>query len=314
MHTMIVISRTSPVRRLLSVLVLALLVLGCIAVVGRDRAVADPGGGCNFFTQTCGVGVGGGGHGGGNGGGRGGVGGGVGITMPGCHNTDPSGNGCDPCNTLTTRIPSDPAACQIYSKNLFCSQLNPDGMDYATWENFLQSVNCAGNTYVPGSPAVAAQNAYRSIHFPKPSGNRSPSQNQTYRGYPFTYVGLWTWFWTNGGSWRTLTATATDGDQSATVTASPVALVYDAGDGGGSQTCDGPGRAWTSDDGNAAPSDGGCAYQYHQVTTSPITSTQSIIWKITWIGTGGTAGEIPQLTTSTTGQLNVMQIQTVVTR
>ena len=137
---------------------------------------------------------------------------------------------------------------------------------------------------------MAAQNAYRSIHFPKPSGDRSPSQDQTYRGYPFTYVGLWTWFWTNRASWRTLTATATDGDQSATVTASPVELVYDAGDGSGSQTCDGPGRAWTSVDGNAAPTGGGCAYQYHQVTSSPITSTQSIIWKITWIGTGNTAG------------------------
>ena len=307
---MIAESTSGVFRRLLSAFVLALLVLACLAVVGHDPAIAEPGGGgCNVFTQTCGVGVGGGGHGGGGGGDiRGGV------TAPGCHNTDPTGNGCDPCNTLTKGIPADRGACQIYSQNLVCSELNPAGMDYATWESFVQSVNCAANAYTPGSPAVAAENAYRSIHFPKPTGDRSPSQDQRYRGYPFTYVGLWTWFWTDAGTWRTLTATATDGDQSATVTASPVALVYDPGDGNGSQTCDGPGRAWTSDDGNAAPSDGGCAYQYHQVTTSPIASTQSIIWKITWVGTGNTAGEIPQLTTSTTGQLNVMQIQTVVTR
>lgn len=164
------------------------------------------------------------------------------------------------------------------------------------------------------TPVMLADQAYKSIHFPHPSGSRSPSQIQLYRGYPFTYVGLWTWFWTDRGSWRTLSATASAAGVSATVTARPVALVYDPGDGNGSQTCNGPGRAWTSTDGNAAPDGGGCAYRYHQVTTSPITSTQSIIWKITWIGTGGTAGEIPQLTTSMSGQLNVMQIQTVVTR
>ena len=115
-------------------------------------------------------------------------------------------------------------------------------------------------------------------------------------------------------SWKTLTATAAADGFTATVTAKPTELIYDPGDGNSSVLCDGPGRPWTSADGNAAPSGGACAYQYHKVTSSPITSTQSIVWKITWIGTGGAAGEIPQLTTSTSGQLNVMQIQTVVTR
>jgi hypothetical protein len=47
------------------------------------------------------------------------------------------------------------------------------------------------------------------------------------------------------------------------------------------------------------------------VTPSPITSTQTIVWKITWIGTGGTGGEIPSLSTSTSGRLQVLQIQVV---
>jgi len=50
------------------------------------------------------------------------------------------------------------------------------------------------------------------------------------------------------------------------------------------------------------------------VTSSPITATETIVWKITWTGTGNTGGDIPGLSTSTSGQLNVMQIQTVVTR
>jgi hypothetical protein len=163
------------------------------------------------------------------------------------------------------------------------------------------------------TPAGLAEQAYKTIRFPEPSGDRSPSQNQLYRGYPFTYTGLWTYWWTSAGTWKPLSATASAAGFTATVTARPVALVYDPGDGAAAVTCSGPGRPWEQSDGNNPPSDGACGYQYHQVTSSPITSTQSIIWKITWTGTGGSAGEIPQLATSTSGQLNVMQIQTVVT-
>jgi hypothetical protein len=309
------------VSRLTVVSILIALFATMLAIIA-PAATASPhsggGGGCDPTHGTCGVGVGSpgspGGPGTGGGGGGNGGGGGGGPTSPGCHNTDPSGNGCDPCNTLTTGIPSDRNACEIYSQNLFCSELNPQGLTYEQWENELQQLGCAGNTYNPGSPAVAAQKAYKSITFPKPSGDRSPSQDQLYRGYPFTYTGLWTWWWTGKDTWKTLTATATDGNQSATVTAKPVALVFDPGDGSSAVRCSGPGRPWTSADANNAPSDGGCAYQYHQVTSSPITSTQSIVWEITWKGTGNSSGTIPQLTTSTSGQLNVMQIQTVVTR
>jgi enoyl reductase len=101
------------------------------------------------------------------------------------------------------------------------------------------------------------------------------------------------------------------GRVSATVTARPVALVFDPGNGGVAVSCDGPGRPWTSADGNGAPTDGACAYRYMRVTTSPITSTQTIVWKITWTGTGGTGGQIPSLSTSTSGRLQVLQIQVV---
>ena len=164
------------------------------------------------------------------------------------------------------------------------------------------------------TPATLAEQAYKSITFPHPSGDRSPSQTLLYRGYPFTYVRLWTFWWTSPATWKTLTARASAAGFTASVTARPVALVYDPGDGSAAQSCAGPGRPWTKADGSSAPSDGACGYQYTKVTGSPITSTQSIVWKITWTGSGGTAGEIPQLVTSTSGQLNVMQIQTVVTR
>ena len=164
------------------------------------------------------------------------------------------------------------------------------------------------------TPATLAEQAYRTIVFPRPSGHRSPSETLLYKGFPFTYVNLWLFYWTSPATWHTLTATASAAGLSATVTATPVQLVYDPGDGSPAVSCAGPGRAWTDADGNDPPSGGACGYQYLKVTGSPITSTQTIVWKITWTGTGNTGGEIPSLSTSTSGQLNVMQIQTVVTR
>ena len=67
--------------------------------------------------------------------------------------------------------------------------------------------------------------------------------------------------------------------------------------------------------GTAHQSDGACGYQYTKVTgpgyDHPITSGQTILWKISWTGTGNTGADFPSLTTSTAGQLNVLQIKTV---
>jgi hypothetical protein len=173
---------------------------------------------------------------------------------------------------------------------------------------------------VEGCPAIVtaaslAEQAYEEIVLPRPSGHRSPSEAQDYNGYPFTYVGLWTYYWTDPASWKPLTATASAVGLSATVTAVPVSLSFDPGDGSGSQFCAGPGRPWLESDGNDAPSEGACGYRYSKVTGPgyghPITSTQTIAWKVTWRGTGNTGGEIPGPLTSTSGQLNVLQIQTV---
>ena len=108
-----------------------------------------------------------------------------------------------------------------------------------------------------------------------------------------------------------MSATASAAGFSATVTARPVELDLDPGDGSDSVSCPGPGRPWQASDGNGAPTDGACAYQYTKVTSSPITSTQTLVWQITWVGTGNSSGEIPSLSTSTSGRLQVLQIQVV---
>jgi hypothetical protein len=297
-------------RRSLALLLSLLLTIFLAALWRPGVAHADGGGGCNPLDPSCTVIIiGPGGPGGGGGGDGPGGGGGGGPSDNVCHNTDPH-QGCNPCPDNGGSAP-DPAACAAFDHNLFCSQLNPTGIDPVAWQQELQLFGCANNAYTPVNPAVLAQQALATIVFPKPSGDRSPSLSLLYQGLPFTYVNLWTLFWTDPATWKSLSATATLRGVSATVSAQPVELDYDPGDGGEAVACSGPGRAWTSADGNAPPSDGECAYQYKSVTAAPITSTQTIIWQITWTGTGNSAGELPSLSTSTSGQLRVLQVQVV---
>lgn len=173
----------------------------------------------------------------------------------------------------------------------------------------------------PPSPATLAQQAAASFELPVPSGARSPSQNIDFHGYSHTYVGLWTWFWTSSAAWAncggTCTATARAGGNYATVTAKPVSLTLDPGDGAPAVSCAGPGVPWRSSYGNDVPSsDGGCGYQYRTVTgpgyDQPVTAMQTITYQLTWTGSGNTSGTLTSRTTTTAGKLNVLQIQTVV--
>jgi hypothetical protein len=286
----------------------------CLFAVAASHADAQ--GGCDPRRQTCGVGIGDPGAPGRPGDpgdpGGGGGGGGNGPVTPGCHNTDPE-HGCNPCPQNGT-IPKDQAACDAWLMNLFCTELNPAGLTYQQWQSELRVYGCLGSPYNPGSPAVAARKALAMIHFPKPSGDRSPSQHRLYDGYPFTWVNLWTYYWTDPTTWKSYSATATDGTQSATVTATPSELMFDPGDGSATVSCGGPGRPWRASDGSGAPSSGACGYQYRVVTSSPITSTQTLVWKLTWQLSGPVGGLPDTFSTSTSGQLQVMQIQTVVTR
>lgn len=172
----------------------------------------------------------------------------------------------------------------------------------------------APRAVVPPSPIELAQRALASFKLPLPAGHRSPNETLAYRGSPYTYIHLWTYFWTD--SWKTLSATARAGGNYATVSAEPVSLTFTPGNGSASVACDGPGRAWVGSDGNGAPTGGACGYQYSRPTgpgfTNPVTSTQTVTWRLTWTGSGNTSGTFTSRTTSTSGRLNVLQIQVVV--
>jgi hypothetical protein len=290
--------------------------LFALYIASATSAYADGAiGGCNVVKDpTCTVSAGGVDAGGSGGAGAGGG----------------SGSSKDPCAAYPDAVygdrpPKVTQACADEVQGKYCSAILTDildGLKYPSVNSLTPAQTAIVNNDLAGSgcPAIVttatlAQQAFDSIVFPHPSGHRSPSEARDYHGYPFTYVGLWTYYWTDPATWRPLTAKASAAGLTATVTATPSSLSFDPGDGSGSQPCAGPGRPWVVSDGNDAPSGGACGYRYSRVTGPgyghPITSTQTIVWKITWTGTGNTGGEIAGLSTSTSGQLNVLQIRTV---
>jgi hypothetical protein len=169
-----------------------------------------------------------------------------------------------------------------------------------------------GGAATPPPAAVdLAQVAKASFQLPQPSGHRSPGESQLVDGYPFSWVNLWTFYWTDSATWQPLIATAEAGGVSATVTATPTSLSFDPGDGSDPATCASSGRPWAESDGNGAPTGGACGYRYTHASAGPITATETITWDISWSGSDGTGGQLPSMSTSTSGQLRILQIQTV---
>ncbi len=158
------------------------------------------------------------------------------------------------------------------------------------------------------SPAQLAQRARATLRLPVPQARTSPGQISA-NAVPSTWVGLWTWYWTTPDTWHPLSATATLDGISATVTARPKALTFQAGQGH-SVSCPGPGRAWTESDGNTAPSHGGCGYVYRH-TQKLVRPVVSIRWAAAWQASDGTSGQLPDLVTQSTFALRVEQIQIV---
>ena len=258
------------------------------------------------------------------------VGVGTNPTPGGGSSTPPGGGGTttDPCT-----VDPNSAACKGELAARTCSALAADwatgggagqGRDLnALTPALLADLNAdlaasgcppwGGGTTI--DPATLAQQAAASFQLPHPSGHRSPSESQLYQGYPLTWVNLWTFFWTDPATWKTLSATATAGAVWATVKATPVSLTFDPGDGSDQVSCDGPGRPWEDSDGNNAPDQGACGFQYRKVSgpgyDHPFTSTQTITWQLTWTGSGNTSGTLTERTTATSGQLKVLQIQAV---
>jgi hypothetical protein len=166
-------------------------------------------------------------------------------------------------------------------------------------------------------PAVLARQALSTLVVPSPTTGRYPAGTMR-DGQPFTVVNAYTWFWTDPGSFRELTARADAGGVWAQVTVTPTAFSFTPGDGAAAVSCPGPGVAWQPSDGVWAPSPAGCDYRYpHSSIHQPdrqVTATYSIRWSVAWTSSTGASGTLPDLTTTSNATFAVAEVEAVVTR
>jgi hypothetical protein len=168
------------------------------------------------------------------------------------------------------------------------------------------------------SPARLAQEAWATLRLPKPVPPLTPWGARLRDGRPYTVVRVPTWFWTAPASYRVKSARAAAGPVFAEVTVTPVALTFTPGDGGRTVSCAGPGRVWTPAAGQWAHAPGGCDYAYELSTygypRGQLTATYGILWRATWVGSGGAGGSFPDVTTTATSVFAVAEAQAVVVK
>ncbi|MDP9149347.1 MAG: hypothetical protein M3O36_05310 [Myxococcota bacterium] len=166
------------------------------------------------------------------------------------------------------------------------------------------------------SPAQLAQEATTRLKIPSPAPGRYPDGTLK-DGRPYTLVNAYTWFWTSG-SFTALSATASAGGNSTTVTVTPAALTFTPGDGSKTVSCSGPGVAWKQSDGPWAASPTDCDYRYPQSsihdTNGEVTATYGVVWSITWTASDGEKGALPDLTTTAKSTFAVAEAEAVVTK
>lgn len=213
-----------------------------------------------------------------------------------------------------------------------CTQTKPDdAVGYASEAQFASGApagegpggwvvrRCSDGTvdiaWVPvptGSPAAAAaqlaQRATSRLPLPLPEPRFEP-RRQSSAGAT-TLVAIPTWFYLDG--WAPVTQRTSAGGVWAEVTATPVATTWSPGDGNPAVRCTGPGRAWSSTQTSAAP----CRYTYRRSSAAQPDNVYlaqvTVVWRITWRGSGGLGGSLPLMERQSTFPVAVAERQTVI--
>ena len=248
--------------------------------------------------------------------------------------------------TVTAPSTEQPAAGS--GGSIAASQNDDDGVSctWTEWSDYTQSlwdwvgagdpegrwydVRCSdGAVYMgvyvpPASDSVPpevqmagtlARSVVNRLQLPEPTVGQSPADQ--------ALVGLPTWWWVQPGSWRVLQQRTTAGPVWAEVTATPVSTSWDPGDGAVPLVCAGPGTPYDRSRPDSAQSTD-CSYTYRrssadQPQTGPdandrfFTVTVTTTWQVSWRGAGGSGGQLPALTRTSSFPLGVAQRQTVVT-
>ncbi|GEK22313.1 hypothetical protein [Cellulomonas xylanilytica] len=161
-------------------------------------------------------------------------------------------------------------------------------------------------------PEVLARAARDAMELPQGELRWNPSLD----GTGATVVNAETWVWLDGGAPTVFVRAEIPNVLAATVTANMTGLTLE-GDGAGVTRCDGPGTPWTAGAGNPT-----CSLTFTRssadgttslLPTSTLTATQN--WTASWsTDADPTPREIEGDTVTTTAELPVAEIQSIVTR
>ncbi|TRZ71412.1 MAG: hypothetical protein D4R95_06930 [Actinobacteria bacterium] len=135
------------------------------------------------------------------------------------------------------------------------------------------------------------------------------------------FVDVGTWIWVNPVLWIPVKLTASVmtpvGRVSVTTKATPKKLIFDPGDGNlgsGPITCNNPGLIWMSQFGDRMSSP--CMYTYHHSSATQSTglfeADVAVQWHVTWSTNVGTSGTIGDLTLHTSHQMNIREVQALI--
>lgn len=164
----------------------------------------------------------------------------------------------------------------------------------------------APTPFIDGATLAAA--AYQALNIPAPQ----IAWNPTIGDSGATIVGMDTWVWATGDTPRTVTITASAGPVSATLVANSVGLRLSTTDG--DPDCQGFGLEWKP---GMAEGTSPCTIVFNRSSahlggTTPV--TVSVSYGVTWTASDSTSGTLNSLTTSSTANVPVAEIQTLNTR
>jgi len=135
------------------------------------------------------------------------------------------------------------------------------------------------------------------------------------------FVDVGTWIWVSPLLWIPVAVTASiitpAGIISVTTKATPKKLIFSPGDGdlgSGPLTCDNPGLIWMSQFGDFMPSS--CMYTYRHSSSTQASglfeADVAVQWHVTWSTNLGASGTIGELTLHTPHQMNIREVQALI--
>jgi hypothetical protein len=191
------------------------------------------------------------------------------------------------------------------------------GEDYyleCTWTDTGVTDYAEVFTYQPGVSGPRLDAIARRVADQVPLVFPRPSTSPAIDGEQIT--GLPTWLWIDPAGYRTFDAEATLAGLTVRVTATPLQVSWDLGDGSDPVLCYGPGTPYDpAVDDDAQRTD--CSHVYRDVSTGEpggvYHASATTTWSLAWQASTGETGTLPDVGRTTTFDLTVTERQAVVT-